>query len=167
MDSRILRARRALPLVALALIFIVGPFNAAGDAGGAPASRGDVVSLREYVDIRFDAQQRAVQAALDAADRAVAKSEAASDKRFESVNEFRKTLSDQTRDFIPRTEAEQLFKTLNEKVEANTSRLNAADARGQGRFEAWGYVVGALGVGTAIFTLLYHAWPAAPRDKSR
>ncbi len=62
---------------------------------------------------RFDAQQEALVAALNAAkesvasalsaaDRAVAKAEMASEKRFESVNEFRLQLSDQAAKFVSR-----------------------------------------------------------------
>ena len=69
------------------------------------------------VDAAFLAQQTAMQTALTAAERAVAtallsaekavtKAELAADKRFEAVNEFRQTLSDQTATFMPRTEAE-------------------------------------------------------------
>jgi len=50
---------------------------------------------------RFDAQEKAVIAALAAADRANTKAELAADKRFDAVNEFRQTLTDQTATFIP------------------------------------------------------------------
>jgi TolA-binding protein len=69
--------------------------------------------VREYIDLhfqrvdeRFLAQEKAVAAALAAAKEAVAKAEAASEKRFEGVNEFRGTLSDQQRTLMPRAEAE-------------------------------------------------------------
>ena len=69
---------------------------------------------------RFEAQEKAVQAALVAQEKAVAaalaaqkeavnKSEASYDKRFESVNEFRAQLSDQGRTFLPRNEADARF----------------------------------------------------------
>ncbi len=53
---------------------------------------------------RFDAQEKAVKDALASADRAVNKAETASEKRLDSVNEFRKTLSDQTGTFLTRAE---------------------------------------------------------------
>lgn len=62
---------------------------------------------------RFQAQEKAVIAAMLSADRAVAKAEAASEKRFESVNEFRGTLSDQVRLFIPRSVVDPIFWTRN------------------------------------------------------
>ena len=45
---------------------------------------------------RFDAQEKAMARALMAAEPAVLKAEAASEKRFESVNEFRGVLTAQS-----------------------------------------------------------------------
>jgi deoxyribodipyrimidine photolyase len=56
------------------------------------------------LDAAFKAAEQAVAVALANAEKAVAKAETASDKRFESVNEFRQTLSDQTASFPSRTE---------------------------------------------------------------
>ncbi len=62
------------------------------------------------------AQKTAVDIALGAADRAVTKAEIAAEKRFESVNEFRSTLSDQQNTFMPRGETTALFKSMDEKI---------------------------------------------------
>jgi hypothetical protein len=104
------------------------------------------ITLREYVDVRFEAQQKAVESALAAADRAVQKAEVASDKRFDSVNEFRNTLSDQTRTLIPRTEAEQQFKDVGEKLANLTTRLNAIEDRGRGASDSWLILIAVIGV---------------------
>jgi hypothetical protein len=112
-----------------------------------------VVSLREYIDIRFDAQEKAVQSALASADRAVAKAEAASDKRFEAVNEFRASLNDNTRTLMPRAEYEQAIKAMNEKIDILTNRVNTRDDRGKGMGEIWGYIVGAIGLLIALVVL--------------
>lgn len=53
---------------------------------------------------RFKAQEQAVAFALQAAEKAVTKAELAAEKRFESVNEFRNQLKDQTGTFITRNE---------------------------------------------------------------
>lgn len=55
-------------------------------------------------DQRFRAQEQAVAFALQAAEKAVTKAELAAEKRFESVNEFRNQLKDQTGTFITRNE---------------------------------------------------------------
>ena len=76
---------------------------------------------------RFDASEKALQAALASAkeavnaalaasDRAVSKAEMAAEKRFEAVNEFRGTLQDQAARMLTRTEADARFEALTEKV---------------------------------------------------
>jgi len=65
---------------------------------------------------RFDASAAAIAAALEAQEKAVAKAETANEKRFESVNEFRQALSDQTKTFISRPE-------FNAERDANEKRF--------------------------------------------
>jgi hypothetical protein len=95
------------------------------------------VELREYVDLRFaelervsiermgrfqamiEASRRELQLTQAAADKAVAKAEAAAERRFESVNEFRGQLSDQAASFMPREVAD----TRLSKLESLTSKL--------------------------------------------
>lgn len=119
----------------------------------------EVVPLREYVDRilaekdlrdqqRYDAQMRAIDAALAAADRAVQaalasaekavnKAETANEKRFESVNEFRGQLNDQAKTFLPRSEytvqhealgdkVNAAVKTLSDRIDANSKQINDA-----------------------------------------
>ena len=69
---------------------------------------------------RFKAQEKAVHAALTAAKEAVSKAEIAAEKRFDSVNEFRRTLADQTSTFIPRPEYTQRLNSIDEKINAIT-----------------------------------------------
>ena len=74
-------------------------------------------TLKEYFDELRQGDQRAVQAALEAAKEAVIKSETAADKRFESVNEFRKALSDQAQDQVTRIEWGAAQNSLVEKIQ--------------------------------------------------
>lgn len=64
------------------------------------------------IDKAFEAAEKAVNTALESAEQAVQKAEAASDKRFESVNEFRGQLSDQTAQFVTRVEHTALKERL-------------------------------------------------------
>src|SRR5579859_2930678 len=96
-----------------------------------------LISLREYVDIRFDAQEKAVNAALAAADRAVNKAEIASEKRFDAVNEFRAALADSARLLMPRAESEQSTKILAGKIDTLETRVNAREDRGAGESQGW------------------------------
>lgn len=119
---------------------------------------------RQYAQ-RFAAQQEAVQAALQAAKEAVAnalsaakeavlKAEDASNKRFEGVNEFRQALNDLSRLQMPRAEAEAVLGTMNEKIGALTSRLDAINNSNQGATETWALIGGGvlflLAVGTFV-----------------
>ncbi len=54
----------------------------------------------DAVTAALTASDKAVQAALASSKEAVTKSEGATEKRFDSVNEFRQTLSDQTKTFV-------------------------------------------------------------------
>lgn len=110
----------------------------------------DIISLREYVDIRFEAQKEAVNIAMAAADRAVTKAEAANERRFESVNEFRAALSDSSRLLMPRAEIEIWFSTMTKKVDELAIRLDKSSAKmdsgvahGRGLSDAWGILLGA------------------------
>jgi hypothetical protein len=117
----------------------------------------DQISLREYIDMRFTAQDKAVAAALASAERAVAKSDLATEKRFESVNEFRATLADSARLLMPRLEAEQVIRAISDKVEVLTTRLNARDDRGQGSSAIVAYIIAAVAVVTSILTVVFIA----------
>lgn len=96
------------------------------------------MSDRRY-EQRFEAQEKAVSAALaaaekavtaalTAADRAVAKAEAAAERRFEGVNEFRQALNDSQARNITRTEVDAKLQALVEKVDANSARIDRAEA---------------------------------------
>jgi hypothetical protein len=81
------------------------------------------------LDAAFKAAEQAVQTALVSAEKAVGKAEAAADKRFDAVNEFRQTLSDQTATFIPRSEYDAAQKALTERVAVNSDRVAALELR--------------------------------------
>ncbi len=121
-----------------------------------PLSSWTVETLRHYIerrihdndrlyDQRFNDQQQSVVAALASADKALAKAEAASEKRFESQNEFRQTLTDQAATFMPRVECEQRLKVIEERL-AEMVGMNMQ--RGEGKRDFWvmiGSVIALLG----------------------
>jgi hypothetical protein len=100
---------------------------------------------------RFEAQQKALDAALAsqkeatanalaAADRAVTKAEDASNKRFDSVNEFRQTLTDQANSFV----SKDAYKAMEDKVSALTSRLDNIRSSAEGAGKLWAMIVGVV-----------------------
>ena len=103
---------------------------------------------------RFENVIQATKSALDAADRAVNKAEMASEKRFDAVNEFRATLSDQQRTLMPRNEAELMIKSINEKVDALNLTTIARQSEKQGIGQGWGYAVGVVGLISLIVSCI-------------
>jgi hypothetical protein len=95
------------------------------------------VSEREYIERilserdqryseRFDAQEKAVAAALAAAKEAVIKAEVATEKRLEGVNEFRQSLEDQQKTFV----RQDVFNVI-------SAQVIESKGRGAGRNDIW------------------------------
>jgi predicted ABC-class ATPase len=112
-----------------------------------------VANDRIYMQ-RFESGDKAVASALSSADRAVSKAESASEKRFDSVNEFRNTLADQQRTLMPRSESEILFKSLNDKYNSLDKLVSTRQGEKKGEQNVWGYIIGALGILIAIISLV-------------
>jgi hypothetical protein len=107
-----------------------------------------LVKLLEERDRRYNqrsvAQDDAVKAALATSKEAVVKAESATEKRFDSVNEFRQTLSDQATNFLSRNEYFASHKALEDKVSALADRLSTDESVAKGR------VAGVGSVGTLV-----------------
>ena len=104
------------------------------------ADRQRVEDLRRMLDERYATQTKALDAAFKAAEQAVAvalanaekatvKAEAASERRFASVNEFRQALTDQTATFLPRAEYEAAHGALADRITVNADRVAALELR--------------------------------------
>jgi hypothetical protein len=85
---------------------------------------------------RFADAETATSAALAAAEKAVTKAEIAADKRFESVNEFRQALTDQTGTFITRVEAIAIMDRNTERIQELADRLNKGEGHTAGTVES-------------------------------
>ncbi len=79
---------------------------------------------RRYED-RFKATDEKTSLALAGSEKAVTKAEAATEKRFDAVNEFRGTLSDQAASLLPRAEANANFRAYDEKIEEMKKQISA------------------------------------------
>lgn len=93
---------------------------------------------RRYAE-RFAAQQEALRTALDATER-----------RFEGVNEFRATLSDQAQTFATRAQVD----ALREIVGALSARVDRAEGGRAGISTGWAVLIGVVSVGALIVGLL-------------
>jgi hypothetical protein len=112
------------------------------------------LSQQTAMQTAFVVAEKAVQAALAAADRAVSKAELAADKRFESVNEFRKTLDDQQRTLMPRPEVNVMFGGLTDKLASLKEQMETLLAERAGIKGGWGYAVGLIGFLLALGSLI-------------
>ena len=104
------------------------------------ASRQQVDDLRRMLDERYATQTKALDKAFTAAEQAVTvalanaekatiKAEAASERRFASVNEFRAALADQAATFLPRGEYEAGNAAVADRIAAGYERLTALELR--------------------------------------
>ena len=108
---------------------------------------------RTAVEAAFVAERDARHAALMAAKDALAKAELATEKRFESVNEFRATLSDQARELMPRNEAQTLINALSTKLNDLNDRLNRREGTGSGMEKSWAALIAVVGIVIALGAL--------------
>ncbi|KAB1938973.1 hypothetical protein F8271_17590 [Micromonospora sp. ALFpr18c] len=107
-----------------------------------------------HVNTKIDAQAAQVGLALASADKAVTKSETATEKRFESVNEFRQALSDQTKTFIARVEFEVVRDSHAGLITDLASRMDKLEGKGVGLNAGWVYLVGGLTVVATVVGLV-------------
>lgn len=114
--------------------------------------------LRESDQIALQAalvaQEKAVAAALTAAKEAVLKAETAAEKRFESVNEFRQSLADQTATLLPRTEYDAAHQSVVEKIDGLTDRMNRKDGQSTGSDKTIAYIVTAISLGFGVVGMI-------------
>jgi len=119
----------------------------------------NAVPLREYVEAMLRQRDKHIDQAIQAAAIATTKAEAATERRFEGVNEFRAALSDLAALQVPRAEFTLALSQINSKIEdlkiATDTKIS--DLRGSNRAGAsalWGYIVGAGGFLSTIITVV-------------
>ncbi len=120
-----------------------------------------IEALDRFCVTNFAQAKERVDMALAASDKAIVKAEAATEKRFEGVNEFRAALGDQANRLMPRAEYDVQHRALEEKVD-NLNKIvsqNAAITRGkrEGIGSIGAVIIGSasvVGVLIALGTLL-------------
>lgn len=96
-----------------------------------------IQDLKEMMILVQSAAKEAVQAALKSAEKAVIVAQEASEKRLDAMNEFRKSLSDQTSTFIARPEHTAQYKALSDRVDNNAVLLSALELRLTSRLDTF------------------------------
>jgi hypothetical protein len=117
--------------------------------------------LNEKLGLLIAAQKEGVKTAMDAAEKAVVKAEVATDKRFEGLNELRKMAEDWRSEFARKSDLDLQIKGIADKIEDLKQRISDSDmklgaivARGVGRSDLWGYLIGGLLAGAAIASVI-------------
>jgi hypothetical protein len=127
----------------------------------------------EKYGTRFDAMEKATQAALKSAEQAVLKAEAAAERRFDAVNEFRATLSDQQRNLMPRQETTAIVDAVKQEVHAVDvaisgrvngleKQLDAIISERVGARGGYGFAVGVVGFVLTIVAIIMMVFKVTP-----
>lgn len=107
---------------------------------------------RRYAQL-YEQTDKSLSAALAAAKEAVSKAELATEKRFESVNEFRGTLSDQTARLMPRTEVDGKIASITEKLADIGARLDRDEGKSAGVSSNMATVIAIIAVIGTLFSI--------------
>lgn len=78
-----------------------------------------LMGVESRAQLRHDAQRTQLDDRFGYTEAAVAKAEAANEKRFQAVNAFREQLAEQAAQFLPREVADTQFANLLRRIEAN------------------------------------------------
>jgi hypothetical protein len=105
-------------------------------------------------DQRFVSSREATQLALSSAERAVTKAEVANEKRLDSVNEFRQTLSDQQKNLITRKEVDLMNKNIIDKISKVEEALVRLEGTKTGINQGWGWAVAGISLIIMVYTLI-------------
>lgn len=102
----------------------------------------------------IDAHAERIALALAAADKAASKAETATEKRFESVDEFRQTLSDQTKSLVSKVEFDAVRDISAVRIADLASRLDKTEGKAVGLNAGWVYLIGGLSVAATLASLV-------------
>lgn len=113
-----------------------------------------VDALNNAFNVAFAAEQEFVKAALAAADKAVAKAETAAEKRFEALNEFRLSLSDQARLLMPRLECEKLIEAVKESVGKLELSVQGVVGRRVGSHDSTAMIIAVIAAAASVASVI-------------
>jgi len=82
------------------------------------------------------AAKEGVNAAMASAEKAILKAETATEKRFDSVNEFRQAMRDQQENFASKSETSMRIEDLTKRLDRVTSGMEISSGRSSGLLTA-------------------------------
>ncbi|MDD5371531.1 MAG: hypothetical protein PHQ40_20830 [Anaerolineaceae bacterium] len=112
------------------------------------------ISLKEFLLAIMDERDRKYEAKFAAAREAVLKAEAATERRFESVNEFRQQMADMQASLVRKGEVDIRFEAMEKRLDAVAMQLQAHRGQDRGMGIAWGAGLALLGLLVAIAGLV-------------
>jgi hypothetical protein len=112
-----------------------------------------IKALDEKVGLLINAQKEGVKTAMDAAEKAVAKAEVASDKRFEGLNELRSMAADWRNEFARQTTVDLQIKGIESRLYALDVTLREKGAHSSGVKDLFAYLVAFSGLLIAALTV--------------
>jgi hypothetical protein len=111
-------------------------------------------TLKEHFEDILEEKDKAINIALAAAKEAVQAAEANAEKWRSNANEWRGAMTDREKNFATKDEL-LAFKESSEKAAAvQKERSDVGQGHGSGLREGWGYLVGAVGLAIAIYSML-------------
>ena len=139
-------------------------------ASALESTRDAISKAKESNEKRFAAQEKAVEVAFQSSKEAITKSEIAVEKRADAVYVSLTKLSESLGGVMPRAEAEQRYKAIDEKISVtNTAQVEKIDnlrtrferteGSGAGKNAAWGYLIGGVGLLGAVIAIVSSGTP--------
>jgi hypothetical protein len=102
---------------------------------------------------RFADLEKSLTVALAASEKAILKAESATERRFEAVNEFRSTLSDQATQFVTNAENDATILRISDRLEELSNRVNRSEGRGVGLNAGWVYLLAGIAAAGTIVSI--------------
>jgi hypothetical protein len=118
-----------------------------------PQNQWTIQTLKEHYDYVLKERDEKINQKFESLELAVLKAEQATEKRFESVNEFRSQLADQGRTFIARTEYEAGHKELTNRVDELKMEIEKINNLKSGGNIIWAYVITGVSLIVGIFSI--------------
>lgn len=123
-------------------------------AAALKATQEAIAKAEESNEKRFQAQEKAVATAFNASNEAIAKSELAVEKRADVVYVTIAKLQEALASIMPRSEAEQRFTGLAEKVADLATRSTSSEGEKKGSDVTVGKIYAAIGVVGAVLGII-------------
>jgi len=113
----------------------------------------NVTTLKEHFDYVIQERDKTISQKFQSLELAVTKAEQATEKRFEGVNEFRNTLADQQRTFIPRSEYEAGHMELTKRLDEIKTKADKLENIKQSGNIVWAYVLSGIALFTSVINV--------------